>query len=94
MKTKHTPGPWAAHVNEITETYEVQAPKAPMGHSHICNTDSLNVSHDTKRANASLIAAAPEMLEALEYLVNEVRMDISPARNVWILKLIAKAKGE
>lgn len=92
---KHTNGPWAAHVNEITETYEVQAVSVPMGQKHICNTDSLNVSHDVKKANAHLIAAAPEMLAALEAIVKAgmVGRDVAIAQDL-ARKVIAKAKGE
>lgn len=74
MTSKHTPGPWVVH----------QRPREPYEHGHHVTTeDGLTICsvtyqlpsrtpmgvEETKRiANARLIAAAPELLEALETL--------------------------
>lgn len=57
MKTKHTPGPWRHH-------------------GELINSDSREIavipefSSKQDSANARLIAAAPELLEALEYILS------------------------
>lgn len=98
---KHTPGPWVAH----------QRPSAPIEYGHhvtthdgltVCNvTYQLPVSIDgqvveaTRIANARLIAAAPELLEALkELMVAADRVSAEPV--TWLGKAraaIAKAEG-
>ena len=101
MKNKYTPGPWAAHALPITNTFEVKAPNANMGERHVCCTDSLNVSDETKIANARLIAAAPELLDALEELYSITygkHKDNDQVSEEYIVNLvqtvIAKARGE
>lgn len=69
----HTPGPWAA---DFGEAYAVTAPDK--GRVAICT--NLKGAHgmggrrtgDEVEANARLIAAAPDLLEALEVLVAEL----------------------
>jgi len=56
--TQHTPGPWTVHTNFATATYTVFDEDGNYG-----ETDG-----DTLTANAALIAAAPELLEALQSL--------------------------
>lgn len=58
--TKHTPGPW-----------QVLPPKEgqPSITIAIPSNDAVYVAGSTKEANARLIAAAPELLEALEAMV-------------------------
>jgi hypothetical protein len=70
--SKHTPGPWKAQPREFPEgqwflegQWEVVS---------TCKTERLiaeaapHIDSDSEEANARLIAAAPELLEALEYL--------------------------
>ncbi len=60
-KSQHTPGPWKAHMNFIMCN-------APMKSSYFIaqvNPDP-TMSNEEALANARLIAAAPELLEALE----------------------------
>ena len=70
MESNHTPGPWGIDINSVGE-YLISA--GPIG----TPVDYLAVITNRKRskANARLIAAAPEMLEALTGLVEW--MDIS-----------------
>lgn len=82
MTTKHTPGPWAAFQNRIQS-----AEGEPIA-------DALMVSDfDTSgedEANARLIAAAPDLLAALEVVIahpNNFNFEVVRAA-------IAKAKGE
>lgn len=60
MSSKHTPGPWAYQEDSDAYTHIVRGP----GNRFICQlaqTTSAEI-----EANARLIAAAPELLEALE----------------------------
>lgn len=99
--TDHTPGPWGAsgvHVRTETHTVAVavgQTRKAPW------DGPDASVDYDQCCANARLIAAAPDLLEALE----EVLEDITHEDHVpgdWSVQVvvrkareaIAKAKGE
>jgi len=97
MTSKHTPGPWAVH-DHPTDPYQY-------GH-HVTTEDGLTicsvtyqlpvntphgVEEATRVANARLIAAAPELLEALQTLVDAV----DPESTGWseAVAAIAKATG-
>lgn len=87
--SKHTPGPWVyVPVKGSIPILHVYCPDG-MGAFHLSRGDA------EQDSNAHLIAAAPELLEALElagqsagyqYMTRETREAISAA--------IAKAKGE
>ena len=63
MKAQHTPGPW--HINTM-ETVQATI-HAHRGHVATVSRGSMNeVSADEIEANARLIAAAPDLLAALE----------------------------
>lgn len=59
--SKHTPGPWAIR-QEKEGWCRIYAPKDYYVGGEIA--------HYVSNANANLIAAAPELLEALQYLAN------------------------
>lgn len=86
---KHTPGPWSANQafcpgrNEWV--IEIQGEENFVADVKIVKTETSN-------ANAALIAAAPELLEALLYVANDDGCPPDVA-NV-VLKAIAKARGE
>ena len=87
--TKHTPGPW-----KVFFTYNVQA-KAERSVAN-CNTLSSNGPDweqikDENQANAYLIAAAPELLEACEAALPFIDQPVIVAK---IKAAIAKARGE
>lgn len=58
MATKHLPGPWDL-VEHEHEPAEIRSPETGLGIAHVFCTD-----HDFGKANAALIAAAPDLLEA------------------------------
>lgn len=64
--SKHTPGPWIVdpnHPQDISPADDLR-----LGVASICNSDNIDgrwVFAEVSKANAALIAAAPEMLEAL-----------------------------
>ena len=95
----HTPGPWKA----IYDGDEELAISAPKGDPDLrCDSwqsfavvyvseDDGEAGLEKAAANARLIAAAPEMLSTLEYLVTRLE-DITDIRLAE--EVIAKAKGE
>lgn len=70
MNTKHTPGPWTLKVGYGTPLQILGAPTArdprynPVTR---CGTTFIAPTSEESMANARLIAAAPSMLEALEF---------------------------
>ena len=91
MSAKHTPGPWTQGKSEIGADCVwlngATEPKDEMGPSHTwidCGT----------RANACLIAAAPDLLDALQAFPGFT--DDATAGDAWLEKMraaIAKAIG-
>ncbi len=83
-KAKHTPGPW--RVGDAGRTIF-----QPVGIKAVAYCDKT----ENFRANARLIAAAPDLLEALERILGAARgtMDEVRARHE-ARAAIAKAKGE
>lgn len=68
-KTTHTPGPW--FVGEVTMVdVETDAERPDQWHAYVHDNGCLeaNVSSDRAFADARLIAAAPDMLAALEFI--------------------------
>ncbi len=64
----HTPGPWTARM--LDDPQWVVASSGPL----VCNT-----LHGNDEANARLIAAAPEMLDAARMAVKELEWFLSKA---------------
>lgn len=60
MSTKYTKGPWSA------VTYNVVTDSGP---TYLVSNKDFPVSAHELRANARLIASAPELLEALEHCI-------------------------
>jgi hypothetical protein len=98
-KIKHTPGPWAQH----DETYcpgeiwgALDMNENGVRGIHICTLEDCV----ELQANAKLVAAAPELLEALEGLINLDDLQALAASHSVIFRLyraaqdvILKAKG-
>ena len=97
---KFTPGPWGAckikhyHPQLIGETCCVKIGE------NILELDYIGLGHENKdyeqsKANASLIAAAPEMYEKLGDICKVLKMDGRFSTTVSELeKLLKKARGE
>lgn len=70
--SKFTQGPWVAKGGEVcTEDYEAEG---QIMHDHICCCEVVN----GESPNANLIAAAPELLEALQEMVAIVKKHTYP----------------
>lgn len=80
---KFTPGPWLVMANQIgTQETEIAS---------ICLTAQIRLPKDETKANAHLIAAAPDLYEALEYCIKQIpEFGDVPG----IKAALAKARGE
>ena len=91
--SKHTPGPWEVVEDIRDEDEEFQYTAG----FDICSYDGVSVvgcegisgGSEVERANANLIAAAPDLLKALIDYLDDTMGDPEPCR-----KAIAKALGE
>ena len=98
MSAGFTPGPW---VNGLDDVDAVYAPNTLPGNI-ICEPPSRDASYKKWRLNATLIAAAPDLYEALQQFVNgvETHMIDSPADDILANvtrqanAALAKARGE
>jgi hypothetical protein len=69
--SKHTPGPWA--IGEWSDTHEITI-NSTMGNLNDCGfllavMEDTEIECDEVKANSRLIAAAPELLDALRELL-------------------------
>jgi hypothetical protein len=84
--TKHTPGPWRADVQDPAfVNYDVRTDE-----TIIC-TMGIDMCTEEEAANARLIAAAPELLEALMRLDAYHSLMVSSVDRQAIMDAIAKA---
>lgn len=68
--SSHTPGPWNA-VKSQPRIYWIDAHEQPCAYGHIATVFEGGKDPDENAANARLIAAAPDLLAALEALVDD-----------------------
>lgn len=114
MNTKHTAGPWRVELYEGEHPYIISEQGKRWDNPVVCNlyddvtpNDSVTMgawyeSCDNAKANARLIAAAPELLEALEGVYRIIEAfgyttalgKTQKARMDAARSAIAKAKGE
>lgn len=110
--SKHTPGPWSLVGTKNETLIGIGLKQKPKGEIQsngrvIARVPNLKLYTDEQESNAHLIAASPDMLEALEELVNLVEYDViselksgRPVPKVYKKALdaargaIAKARGE
>ena len=96
---KHTPGPWKNHGEAVWSEHKSVSGKETRGTrtNHVCAVSSRLKMPDAEReANSNLIAAAPELLAALEAIVFQVKQGKVLERDACIsyaCTSIAKAKG-
>lgn len=87
--TKYTPGPWRRIVfRNKREGFKIVAGERQCA-EQVAEVTEIYMDKSRRNANAKLIAAAPELLEACEQLLTR----INPAsKDTWDLKAIIVAK--
>jgi hypothetical protein len=106
-ESKFTPGPWELH--GMTGAIVAQPPEPGRCHPVICHPTE-TFKRGEMRQNALLIAAAPELLAALEFILSQIDPGDSQQGRIYsdcihpndddktvldlIKEAIAKAKGE
>lgn len=89
MKSNHTPGPWAASIASKDQPIHIYQRSSGDVLAHILPYNTV-----FSEANAHLIAAAPEMLEALEeFLLCGPNVGHNQDFIALVKAAIAKAKG-
>ena len=94
--TQHTPAPWSSHWNKYY--FEINSERDGLI-GDACASQFIEGNTDKGKANAQLMAAAPEMLKALEeiiFLVENGHINISGIQSQYqkIRETVVKAKGE
>ena len=88
----HTPGPWFA-VQNSAGMWDVNVKDSDYGQTVSSCGPNRYIDGDAK-SNACLIAAAPELLEALEYIATDPDYTNPEAMVRIAREAIAKARGE
>lgn len=92
MTEKHTEGPWTCDERGLVSGLDRDRPESPS--FDIFDAEEWPGSEQEALANAKLIAAAPEMLEALEKAEEWLKGWASAKHGLEIIQaVIAKAKG-
>ena len=92
MTTKHTPGPWT--LDDRGCKYIVHKPGDGYITRDICRMDSSTMAAFAQEANARLIAAAPDLLNAVLLLLGNPDNRISSADVNAARAAITKATGD
>ena len=99
MKTQHTPGPWFQHHSDVSIRVCDGAHDSQDGCKTIAEAEIIGYDREVSQANARLIAAAPEVLYALENLLALVEGECPSIlrddhHHDMVTAAIRKAKGE
>jgi hypothetical protein len=71
--SKHTPGPWVQTPWDSTAIFDAKNLQVPIAQTYPADT-----SQKEAEANARLVAAAPQLLEALEGVIADVEKGYEP----------------
>jgi hypothetical protein len=98
MGAKHTPGPWHRDGQNLSSIIRCVTPKGHPDAKHVCGDYEViaRCEGDNWEANARLIAAAPDMLEALQRAHSFMcASGIDPEHSVRqaVVAAIARAEG-
>lgn len=95
-ESKHTPGPWQCSARPSGPWWHIGAGNQSVCTVHACSKKHAPVYAAMFKANADLIAAAPDLLAALSALLLEYQHihPNDPNDPVWLARAaIAKAEG-
>ena len=97
MSTKHTPGPWkivecSGTPPEMRIEYQQDGGNWPLALMEDVGTFENDEFNDVTRANARLIAAAPDLLVAAKQTIEVLKSMGHDA--LWLRLAIAKAEGK
>ena len=97
MEMKHTPGPWFyVSQRDWPHRQEIYITAMNWGVVAVASIDRSLAVSEVQRANLNLISAAPDLLEALKALVDDVsdRFDLDcPSTNPGIKSCVAEARA-
>lgn len=95
-ENKHTPGPWRVgnHYSEVIGDMPANPPFRGMTDECVKHYGGYLIAESCAEADARLIAAAPELLDALESCINYGAMTGDKWVTEKVLDAIAKARGE
>lgn len=88
----HTPGPWRRNIKPASKYNTIFAGDA----KHIASLSTAGMADDEMEANCNLIAAAPELLEALREIADDYadRFDMTcPGTNPGIKYVVEQARA-
>lgn len=92
---QHTPGPWDCSSNPSNTCEVIRSPVRPAAKiAEVHSYDGRLPNKGERKANAHLIAAAPDMFEALQHLAElyaEVALDVLGLADVEIADHLRKA---
>lgn len=97
MVNKHTPGPWLLNhnTNWKTNPFSVTVRKYGVHSTTVANIPTrMTIPPQEQQANARLIAAAPDLLEALQAIIGHDAHLLNHWRVETARAAIAKATGE
>lgn len=90
---KFTPGPWVASLGSLIRVFQ-KGTGAVIAGVHRQGRYTGEYRHKPIEANAHLIAAAPDMYEALNNLENDDGKAMPPSAWKLVQDALAKARGE
>ena len=96
IKTQHTPGPWRigyyrpADGDEALAVWSESIKEGEKGHP-VCLVSTVKKMDERDEANARLIAAAPELLEACKELVHSLEWEVKRSGTTYFGFEAAKA---
>jgi hypothetical protein len=97
MTTKHTPGPWGVVPNRPTEVRQKDENGAARLRLVADCTTVVASHYQQSLANARLIAAAPDLADALAWALEQIEDDLCPDHAPAIghaRAVLARARGE
>ena len=101
MTTNHTPGPWAVRFTEQSNVIQIVAHDVGAVIARTAEAHPESGIYSDIEHNARLIAAAPELLAALDDLVQQIdkgakagRLDLTVIFTTEARAAIARARGE